>query len=344
MSLYSWRSFTPLRSFAPHAARLITPMAHTVEIFEDFRRLLKDKLELFAYPVDELINRYGHGYKNNAVFILQKLEDFARRHTDTLYDTLLLYADHIKQAADEYKLFGQTGKYQYAFEHEIKHIVEDDDFQLHYIYLLALSTLLNRGRYESFLRYRQMVKKYLKANHSILEIGAGNCLDSIFASDYVQVDAYERNDLSLEWQEILNLKDKIKLRIENYEFDGDKKDDFMTMIELLEHVSDPTVYLNGAHAVLNSAGKAYLTFAIRMPQVDHLYQIDTIEQCKKLVSDCRFKILEDDCTILNHMPFDEDRRWVLAEDPKYAVTYCCVVEKVPQRELDRIIRDFNVDL
>jgi|KBSSwiStaDraftv2_1062776.scaffolds.fasta_scaffold27671_2 2-polyprenyl-3-methyl-5-hydroxy-6-metoxy-1,4-benzoquinol methylase len=319
-------------------------MDHTVEIFEDFRALLKDQLELFAYPVDELINRYGQGYKDNTVFILQKLEDFARRHHHTLYDTLLLYADHIKQTADAYKLFGQTGKYEYTFEDEIKHIVEDNAYQLHYTYVLALSTVLNRGRYELFLHYRQMVKKYLKANHSVLEIGAGNCLDSMFTSGYGQVDAYERNDMSLEWQEILDLNDKIKLRIENYEFDGAKKYDFITMIELLEHVSDPTVYLNGAHAVLNPAGKAYLTFAVRMPQVDHLYQIDTIEQCKKLVSDCKFKILEDYCTILNHMPFDEDRRWVLAEDPKYAVTYCCVVEKTPEREVDRIIRDFNVDL
>ncbi len=53
-------------------------MAHTVELFEDFRSLLTDTLELFAYPVYDLLNRYGQGYKNNAVFILQKLEDFAR--------------------------------------------------------------------------------------------------------------------------------------------------------------------------------------------------------------------------------------------------------------------------
>src|ERR1044072_382595 len=118
-------------------------MTHTVEIFEDFRRLLKDKLELFAYPVDELSDRYGPGYQGNAVFILQKLEDFARCHHNTLFDTLVLYADYIKQTADEYKLFAQTGKYQYAFEHEIKHIVEEHAFQLHYIYFLALSTLLN---------------------------------------------------------------------------------------------------------------------------------------------------------------------------------------------------------
>ena len=336
--------FVYLPSFAPHAARFVNPMAHTVEIFEDFRRLLTDRLELFAYPVDELLSRYGEAYKNDAVFILQKLEDFAGRHNDTLYDTLVLYADHIKQSSDEYKLFAETGKYQYSFEHEIQHIVENDSFRLHYMYLLALSTLLNRGRYELFLHYRQMVKKYLQPNHSILEIGAGNCLDSMFASDYGQVDAYETNDLSLEWQEILDLKDKIQLRIENYWFDGDKKYDFITMIELLEHVSDPASYLNGAHNVLKPGGRAYLTFAVRMPQVDHLYQIDTIEQCKSLVSDCKFKILEDYCTIANHMPFDEDRRWLLADDPKFAVTYCCVVEKAAETEVDWMIQDFNVDL
>jgi hypothetical protein len=178
----------------------------------------------------------------------------------------------------------------------------------------------------------------------VLEIGGGNCLDSMFVSGFGTVDVYEKNELSLVWQKILGLGQRITLKLENYCFQDIGKYDLVTMIELLEHVESPNSYLKGARAVLEDDGYGYLTFAVRMPQVDHIQQFDSIEECKNLIQQCGFGVVEDFCTILNYVPFDDDERWSLAADPNYAVTYCCVVEKETENDIDRLVGTFNDQL
>jgi SAM-dependent methyltransferase len=136
----------------------------------------------------------------------------------------------------------------------------------------------------------------------------------------------------------------VDLKIEYYTFDDRARYDFVSMIELLEHVSDPAAYLRGAHRVLADDGCAYLTFAVRMPQLDHLYQFDSVEECRQLAEAAGFRVVEDYCTINTHQPFAEAERWGLAADPKYAVTYCCLVRKQTGREAAALIEDFNDDL
>lgn len=303
--------------------------------------MLGGGLEAFRHHVGDLVALYGETYRRDASFIFRSLEEFAARHGHTFADALRSYELFLKDVLEENRLFAASGRYRFSREEEIKDIVGDERFQLHYLYALTLSTPLNRSRYEVFLHYRRVLAAHLTPGGRLLEVGGGNCLDSLSASDYGRVDVYEMNRLSLLWQEVLGLEGKINLKIEYCPFEARGEYDFVSMIELLEHVSDPAAYLHGAHAVLKDEGRAYFTFAVRMPQVDHLYQFDTIEECRALLHDNDFKIVEDYCTINTHRAFAEEERWALAASGNYPVTYTCLVRKQPREEVEWLLEGFN---
>jgi Methyltransferase domain len=311
---------------------------------EQFLKQLDGELELFRYAIRDLLERYGDRYHADATFILTNLARFAAPHNQTLADILRLYADYLKQLLAEYHSFAQTGRYPHLTEGELAQLFGDARFQINYLYILTLSTPLNRSRYEVFLHYRRMLAKYLKAAHSLLEIGGGNCLDALSLSAYGKVEVYERNPWSLSWLELLGLQDKIALQIADYEFADDRKYDFVAMIELLEHVSAPVAYLRGLHRVLKDGHYAYCTFAIRMPQFDHLYQFNSIADCQKLLADSGLQVVEDYCTINTHQPFAEAARWQLAADRRYAITYCCLVQKQSPHARQQLINLFNEEI
>lgn len=323
---------------------LRTETSETPLSLDEFCSLLTGDLELFRYAIEELKEHYGETYSNDATFILSNLENFAAYHDHSLSQVLRVYADFTAQVMEDYKTFARTGRYQYQSEDEIQNIVSNQFFQLDYLYILTLSTLLNRSRYEVFRHFRNAVKKWVKSGSLCLEIGGGNCLDSAFLSGYGQTDVYERNEKSLLWRDILVIGGKINLRIEDYKFDDLDKYDFVSMVELLEHVSTPAEYLLGAHEVLKADGAAYFTFAIRMPQIDHLFQFDSIEECQSMLHGAGFAIVEDYCTINTHRPFDEDERWAMAANPKFAATYCAFVRKRGGPDVRKLIDEFNDDM
>jgi SAM-dependent methyltransferase len=304
----------------------------TLESFADFLDLLQDDLEFFRYPVLDLVDRYGESYKGNALFILGRLEKFAGAQGDTLVDTLSFYARYVKQVAeDRQRLQGGT---------KAGAIPWDRQFQLEYIYALTLSTALNRSRYELFVDYRRVLEEHFQRG-ALLEIGAGNCLDAEFASSCGTVRAYEKNELSRVWQSALSLDKTFDLRIEEYRFDEPDAYDFVTMIELLEHLEDPGKCLENTARVLKDGGLAYLTFAIRMPQIDHLFNFMSVQECRNLLAETSLAPIWEQCLIDTYLPFEENERWRLADDPRQAVIYCCLVRKMRREELGTVVDEFN---
>ncbi len=308
-------------------------MATTVTAFSDLLGHFGPGMELFHYSASHLRERYGETYEADAIFIFQKLGEFAGLYGDTPPAALAIYRRWIEQAQAE-RLQGEANR----------EVAADPDFRRHYLYALTLSTVLNRSRYELLLHYRQAVEAHLPPGARILEIGAGNCLDSALASRHGQVRAYERNDLSLVWLRLLELSGRVDLRIEDYGFSEPQGFDFVAMIELLEHVVDPAAYLRGASHVLRDDGLAYFTFAVRMPQFDHLTDFGSIQECRDLLADSGFAAREEQCLVDTYLPFEEEDRWRLGEDPRHAVVYCCLAHKDRGPEPAESLRQFNGEI
>ena len=305
--------------------------------FERFRALLRGDLEVFLYVVEDLEVRYGDRYRGDALFILDRLDAFARNQGETLGDVLRFYRSFIERVTRERREFQESGAWP----------VEtglDEQAHREYLYSLSLSTALNRSRYELSLDYRRAVEELMKVGASVLEIGPGNCLDAAFASSWGHVEAYELNALSRVWQRLLNSGSRIDLRIEECRFEREQAYDWVTMIELLEHLPDPSVYLEKAFRVLRDGGLAYLTFALRMPQADHLWLFQSVNECRDMLQKSGFGLLREHCLIDTWMPYDEADLWGLADDPAHAAIYCCVAQKRADWLAEGWSGDFNAEL
>jgi len=313
-------------------------MTTTVASFADVLSLLGPGMELFHYSACDLSERYGEAYEADAVYIFQKLADFARLCGDDPRAALASYASWVEQAAAE-----RSSDPRPAAERPGGPLL-DAAFRRRYLYALTLSTVFNRSRYELLRHFRRVVAANLPPGAKVLEIGAGNCLDAAFASRYGQVSAYEMNDLSRVWLELLDLAHRVDLRIEEYRFDQPRRFDFVAMVELLEHVADPARYLEGASRVLRDEGLAYFTFAIRMPQFDHLTELGSIQECRDLLSGHGFAVRDEQCLVDTYLPFAEGDRWQLGEDPRHAVIYSCLAHKDGRPAAAETLYEFNREI
>lgn len=306
--------------------------------FNGFVALLCGELEVFLYPVTDLAERWGDRYRQDALYILDRLAAFAHGQGESLGDALRFYRSHVDQVALDRRRFLDEGVWPDPAA------PEDEKAHRQYLYALTLSTVLNRSRYELFLNYRRAVKKYMKPGALVLEIGAGNCLDAAFASACAKVEAYEKNPLSRVWRCLVDPEGRIDLHLEECRFERASACDWVTMIELLEHLPDPSAYLQGASRVLRDDGLAYLTFALRMPQHDHLWLFESVQECRDLLAENRFRVLRDDCLIDSCLPFRGDERWHLADHPAHPAIYCCLAQKHGGEPRSVSLEDFNAAL
>lgn len=302
-----------------------------------FRALLHGDLEVFRYVVEDLEARYGDRYRRDALLILDRLDAFARDQGDALGEVLRFYRSYIDRVLQERREFQESGAWPTAAK-------LDEQAHREYLYSLSLSSVLDQCRYELFLDYRRAVEELMKAGAAVLEIGAGNCLDATFASSRGHVEAYELNPLSRVWQHLLDADSRIDLRIEECRFEREQAYDWVTMIELLEHLPDPAVYLEKTFRVLRDGGLAYLTFALRMPQADHLWLFQSVHECRELLQESGFGLLREHCLIDTWMPYDEADLWSLADNPAQAAIYCCVAQKRADRLAEGWREDFNAEL
>ncbi len=267
-------------------------MAKTIHGFEDFIQRLQADCEPFVPHVRELEQLYGDTYRHDAAFIMQRLEDFASYHDDELPVVLHRYEEHTLQLLAEYDEYRKTGRYRQQLEDEIEDVVDSEQFKKEYLVHPDPQHCPQSEPIRGVPPLQRNGQKVSQAWLSDSRIGGGNCLDALLASDYGRVCVYEKNELSLPWREILGLHDKIDLKTQTYHFDEPNRYDFVVMVELLKHVSNPSRYLDGAYAVLKEKGQAHLTFALRMPQVDHLSEFTSVEECQALIDAARLYICD----------------------------------------------------
>ena len=74
------------------------------------------------------------------------------------------------------------------------------------------------------------------------------------------------------------------------DYKADKKYDFITMGEVIEHVDDPLKILKSLYKLLSDDGKLFITTCANCPAIDHVYYFKNIEEIKVLINKAGFSI------------------------------------------------------
>jgi 2-polyprenyl-3-methyl-5-hydroxy-6-metoxy-1,4-benzoquinol methylase len=95
--------------------------------------------------------------------------------------------------------------------------------------------------------------------------------------------------------------------------------DFITMGEVLEHVNQPNTLLSRLKQMLAPGGFGFISTCANCPAIDHVYQFDTVDQIRELITSSGLIIEKDLPLPVENMSVSE------AENQRITINYCALV-------------------
>lgn len=197
-----------------------------------------------------------------------------------------------------------------------------------YPFILILSILFSINRFEIYKYFREMTCKYVWTGTKCLEIGTGSGIDSLFLSDKFNLETYDTNPISRKCLEALNIIDNVNYYQTEFSFKKENYYDYIVMTELLEHVEDPVKLLKGAAASIKNNGYIFVTFAMRTPQIDHIYHYMDLQQVKNQIEESGLNVRDEFIAVNTMMSLDEEQKMKAINSFKIPINYCCVLRKI----------------
>jgi len=178
------------------------------------------------------------------------------------------------------------------------------------------------------LYIRSFAENYVSAESTCLQIGTGIGVEAAFIDKQrARIDSYDINPYSALSLKLLEVSAHVRFLPRVYAFKEVGKYSNCLLVELLEHVENPDYYLRGVNTALKRQGNALLTFALRMPQVDHIYYYSSVSECRRLVNNNGFDIIDEEYFISSFKEYDHAEKKELAESSQYGAVYACVARK-----------------
>jgi hypothetical protein len=290
--------------------------------------VLESEWRLLSLPVAQCMKKYDEEYRQDANILLAFVEEFCARNGHDFRFALQKYANYVESQIREQAAFSTSGRYRFSTETEANQALALEQSHSTYMIILALSYILSLHRYELLRYVRRFVKDHVKPEDICLQIGTGMGLEAhLFAMQGARLETYDINPVSPLCLEIWGNSARVRFHPTAYEFREESKYDHCLLVEILEHLQDPHGMLRGAERILRHGGRALLTFALRMPQVDHVYLFQSVSQARELIVESRFKIRDEAYFISSFLKHPEEESARLAESSRLPCVYACVVEK-----------------
>ena len=201
-----------------------------------------------------------------------------------------------------------------------------------YMIGLAVSQFLWETHYGMYSFFAKNVLKLSKNIHTYLEIGPGHGLFLNKALGYlgndVTVDAVDISPISIGISKsIMNYFQPDFKNIEYHnsdilKFDINKKFDFITMGEVLEHVNFPEKLLMKIRDLLNDGnGRAFVSTCVNCPAIDHVYHFKHVDEIREMIENCGLKIEDEAVLPVENLPMED------IIQKKITINYCSQLKK-----------------
>lgn len=278
------------------------------------------------------------GEQTNSFF--REAEDFTVQYTRYLDSQSIPFEyavnAYLKMCSDMLRCqvsFMRLGKYPVEISREtFDNVYNNPQEMKSYMIGLAISQFLWSSHYEMFSCLKLALQSYAKDTKSYLEIGPGH---GLFLSEAVSTlqncNSYIAVDISSTSIEItksimaeLHANDIDQLSITYYNGDMlslslDHKYDFITMGEVIEHVSFPDKLLVQFNNLLTENGRGFISTCVNCPAIDHIYHFKSVDEIRIMFRDCGLKILDERVCPVESLPMEEIVK------RKITINYCAIV-------------------
>lgn len=196
---------------------------------------------------------------------------------------------------------------------------------------LALSQFLWATHYEMFSFFLQRLTEKKEDIHYYLDIGPGH---GIFLKEAIQIldknvvfTAVDISQTSIDItrsiiEYFLNERRKIEyFKIDMLDLDIQRKYDFITMGEVLEHVNCPKVLLKKIHSLLSENGIGFISTCVNCPTIDHVYHFTSINEIRKMIVDSKLSICSEKVLPVENLLMEEIIK------RRITINYCAIVRR-----------------
>ena len=192
--------------------------------------------------------------------------------------------------------FLRTGRYaSQSFEDVNQRVYGNPEIMESYMHGLVFAQFLWPEQYRRFCFFSDNLPAYQEAVRSYLEIGGGHGLYAVEAlrlfDESTTFDLVDISSSSLALARGMATEPRIQYHLMNiFEFPEDRRYDFITMGEVLEHLERPQELLAKARALMSHTGRMYVTTPANAPMVDHIYLFHDADEIRAMLEQCGFVI------------------------------------------------------
>jgi 2-polyprenyl-3-methyl-5-hydroxy-6-metoxy-1,4-benzoquinol methylase len=211
------------------------------------------------------------------------------------------YIEMLNQMIFARKEFIHSGEYLSRAQSEaFDHTYDNEEFMTNYMIALALSQFLWKHHYEVYNFFKNIISG-LDPKSNILEVGSGHglflleILKIINKNNVIDVVDISKSSIRMTKNIIKSIDEKLARHINFYlsdinHFKSNKKYNFVTLGEVIEHVDNPLKVLEGFHDLLDDDGVLFISTCANCPTIDHVYLFSNISDIRALIKEAGFEI------------------------------------------------------
>ena len=270
----------------------------------------------------------GEVFEQRAEEFLTRYEGWLAQEGRTLDFAIDCYLRFVADITAEGVRFRETGKYSASSFAEVnERVYGNPEVMDYHMHGLLLSQFLWKHHYEMYCFFIEELTKRAATVKNYLDIGGGHGLQVSQATRILGPDAkftvVDISPSSLEIARRLVANEKVHFILQDiFQYHPERKFDFITMGEVLEHVEDPLALLQGARSLLAEAGTLFITTPTNAPTIDHIYLFRNADEIRALVAAAGFKITAE------FQRYAEDVSPEVAEKYQISLLYGARLEKV----------------
>lgn len=228
--------------------------------------------------------------------------------------------------------FIKNGKYPTnTYNNVLENVYQNSKEMTSYMIGLAISQFLWENHYKIYNFFKNYLSKNYSKINSYLEIGPGHGLYLNKALDYINDNSekviVDISSVSIEITKSIidyfrpEIKNISYYNIDIFDLNLDRKFDFITSGEVLEHVKNPELFLSKIRELLYKNGRAFISTCVNCPAIDHLYHFKYIDEIKNIIISNGFEIEKELILPIEDLPMDE----IISK--KITINYCSIIKK-----------------
>lgn len=266
-------------------------------------------------------------YVSRAESFFESYVDILKKEGKDLPFALDCYLKVCNDVMFEQLRFLETGAYtSTSFDEVNERVYNNPEVMSYYMHGLLVSQYLWEHHYKILEFFFNSIDRFTKDVKHVLEVGGGHGLytNEVIAHlntgyHYTMVDISET---SIEMSKTFVKGEKVDYILQDiYQYQTEKKFDFIIMGEVLEHVEDPIGLMKKLHALGSDDAIAFITAPCNSPAIDHIYLFRNPAELIALYNEAGWEVA------LDLIASSESKKDVSVDNPLVPVMYAAFLKK-----------------